>query len=55
VVSLAAVWLSGSALISFSEVTLRQVQLVLEWVTAGISSQYVTSYQVNSASPFLCG
>jgi len=28
-----AAWLSGSALVSINEVTLRRVQLVLGWVT----------------------
>jgi len=30
---LVAAWLSGSALVSISEVTLRRARLVLEWVT----------------------
>ena len=31
--SLVAVWLTGDALVSINVVTLRQAQLVLEWVT----------------------
>ena len=40
-----AVWLTGNAFVSISEVTLRQTWLVLGWVTnwTGKPSWYVTS------------
>ena len=55
------VWLSGSALVSINEITLRRARLVLGWVTvSGVQlpvqenlSQYITSHpgQLNLAIP----
>jgi len=39
-----AAWLSGSALVSNNEVTLRQARLVLGWGQAGKPPRFVTSH-----------
>ena len=56
-----AVWLSGNALVSINEATLRRTRLVLEWITvSGVQlpvqenlSQYITSHpgQLSLAIP----
>jgi len=45
---LVAAWLSGSALVSINEITLRRARLVIGWVTvwlrAGKAPRFVTSH-----------
>ena len=46
------VWYSGSALVSISEVNLRQARLVLGWVTmSGFSSRCRTFFSVCNQQP----